>query len=290
MGTNIAKHPGVVRDVVDSGSEIGLHTFTHPDLTKVSDSRMELELSETQPAPAGAADITSNLVRPPYSATPKALDNNDYTEVRKLGDLGYLTVLTDLDSQDWQTDLSVAQTVANATPEDGAGGVILMHDADGDRSKTVELLEQLIPKLKAEGYTFTNVTGALNMAKANGTASTADQVRGTVLVTAVDLSTGFLTTLTWSLVGVGGLTVARLLLMVVFARRHKKKRRDPDFAWGPPVRAPVSVVVPAYNERNASKTRSDPCSRAIIRSRSSWWTTVPPTTPPNSRAAARRCA
>ncbi|KAA9153637.1 glycosyltransferase [Amycolatopsis acidicola] len=249
VGSNITKYPDEVKDLVDSGSEIGLHTFTHPDLTKVSDTRMELELSETQLALSGAAGVTSNLVRPPYSATPKALDNDDYSEVQKLGDLGYITVLTDLDSEDWQTDLSVDQMVANATPENGEGAVILMHDAGGDRSKTVAMLEQLIPKLKAEGYTFTTVSGALNMAKSNGAASASDQWRGKVLVGAVGVSTGFLTTLSWSLVGVGVLTVGRLGLMLVFARRHKKKRRDPGFRWGPPVRAPVSVIVPAYNEK-----------------------------------------
>ena len=45
----------------------------------------------------------------------------------------------------------------------------------------------------------------------------------------------------------GVLTVARLLLMVVVARHHR--RRGADRVWGPAVTAPVSVVVPAYNER-----------------------------------------
>jgi hypothetical protein len=35
--------------------------------------------------------------------------------------------------------------------------------------------------------------------------------------------------------------------MVATARHHRRRRRDR--AWGPPVVAPVSVVVPAYNER-----------------------------------------
>ncbi|TVT05020.1 glycosyltransferase [Amycolatopsis bartoniae] len=247
VGTQVAKYSGIMQDVVDSGSEVGVHTFTHPDLTKVSDERVQLELSESQLALAGAADITSNIVRPPYSATPKALDNQDYAEIQKLGDLGYVTVLTDLDSEDWQTDLSVDQMLANATPENGDGAVILMHDAGGDRSKTVQLLERLIPLLKSEGYTFTTATDAVNLAKANGTATTADQARGSVLVGAIHVSTGFLTALGWGLVGVGALSVGRLGLMLVFARRHKKRRRA--FAWGAPVRAPVSVIVPAYNEK-----------------------------------------
>ena len=36
--------------------------------------------------------------------------------------------------------------------------------------------------------------------------------------------------------------------MVVYARRHAKRRRRPDFSWGPPVDETVTVIVPAYNE------------------------------------------
>jgi cellulose synthase/poly-beta-1,6-N-acetylglucosamine synthase-like glycosyltransferase len=37
--------------------------------------------------------------------------------------------------------------------------------------------------------------------------------------------------------------------MVLVARWHRRRRADPRFFWGPPVTAPVSVVVPAYTER-----------------------------------------
>jgi peptidoglycan/xylan/chitin deacetylase (PgdA/CDA1 family) len=31
IGSQIAEYPGVVRQVDESGDEIGIHTFTHPD-------------------------------------------------------------------------------------------------------------------------------------------------------------------------------------------------------------------------------------------------------------------
>jgi cellulose synthase/poly-beta-1,6-N-acetylglucosamine synthase-like glycosyltransferase len=48
---------------------------------------------------------------------------------------------------------------------------------------------------------------------------------------------------------VGLLVVARLAFMVFLAQRHRRRRDDLRFSWGPPVVEPVSVVVPAYNER-----------------------------------------
>ena len=55
--------------------------------------------------------------------------------------------------------------------------------------------------------------------------------------------------LTWLLLVVGVLVVLRLVLMLVVAVRHHRQRHRPDFSWGPPVTEPVSVIVPAYNEK-----------------------------------------
>jgi cellulose synthase/poly-beta-1,6-N-acetylglucosamine synthase-like glycosyltransferase len=61
-------------------------------------------------------------------------------------------------------------------------------------------------------------------------------------------ASGVMTTVFWAAFLVAGmLTVGRLLLMVVLARRHGRKRRA--WLWGAPVTEPVSVIVPAYNER-----------------------------------------
>jgi peptidoglycan/xylan/chitin deacetylase (PgdA/CDA1 family) len=249
VGSNIVRYPEIVQQVVDSGSEVGLHTFTHADLTTVSAQQLDQELSQSQLALAGAAGVTTDLIRPPYSASSAALDDDDFTVVEALGDRGYLTVLSDVDSKDWETSLSVEQMLANATPTGAGGETILFHDAGGDRAKTVAVLEQLIPELQAQGYTFTTVGKAVGLTATTVPATTADHLRGEVVLAATAVSTGFVRLLNWLLVGVGILVAARLGLMVVVARRHRRRRADPRFSWGPPVAAPVSVIVPAYNER-----------------------------------------
>ena len=91
--------------------------------------------------------MTTDLIRPPYSASAAAVDDDDFTVIEELGDRGYLTVLSDVDSKDWETSLSVEQMLANATLARSAGGTILFHDAGGDRAKIVQVPEQLIPRL-----------------------------------------------------------------------------------------------------------------------------------------------
>jgi hypothetical protein len=47
IGSSVARNPDLVRQIRAQGSEIGLHTFTHPDLAEVSPDRVDREMTET---------------------------------------------------------------------------------------------------------------------------------------------------------------------------------------------------------------------------------------------------
>ena len=249
LGSLGAQHPELLRDIVSSGSEIGLHTFTHPDLTTVSPSRLARELSQTQLAIAGATGQVSYLVRPPYSSEVTALDNSQFDVVRELGRQGFVTAFTDVDSRDWERK-GVDAIVAASTPANGAGGAILMHDAGGDRSETVAALDTLIPTLKAQGYTFTTVSKGVGLPPADQPASASDHNLGLGLVTGVGVATWIVRGLELALLVLGLLVIGRLVLILgvalVHARRARRAARTPSTA---PVTDPVSVIIPAYNEK-----------------------------------------
>ncbi len=247
VGSLAVRHPELLRQIRASGSEIGIHTFTHVDLSQVPDWRLQRELGETQLAIAGATGETTYLVRPPFSSTVDAIDDRAYAAILASGRDGYVNVFTDVDGEDWQRP-GVDAIVRNASPKGGAGATVLMHDAGGDRSETVAALDRLIPELQAEGYRFATTTDAVGAPPSYAPAPQRDRVVGGGLVTAVDLATGAVRFLEGLLVAVGAIVVLRLLLTLVVARRHAKRRRDPAFRWGPEVREPVSVIVPAYNE------------------------------------------
>lgn len=54
VGSMISRYPSLVRDMVDGGNEVGIHTFTHVDLSYQGASRITRELAQTQLALAGA--------------------------------------------------------------------------------------------------------------------------------------------------------------------------------------------------------------------------------------------
>ncbi|WP_043682536.1 bifunctional polysaccharide deacetylase/glycosyltransferase family 2 protein [Streptomyces xylophagus] len=333
VGSMVSRYPSIVKQMVEEGNEVGIHTFTHVDLSYQSDARITREMQQTQLALAGAAGITTTLFRAPYSSETDAIDNYSYPVYKKLGADGYTSVFVDTDSDDWKQP-GVAKIIKWATPSGTSGSSVLFHDAGGVRSQTMKALPTYIEKMKAKGYTFTTVSGAIakntSAERASGTGAgagagaAAGTSTGTVEAgaqpsaapsaapggtnagtgngqTPVDSAVGgagtagggtggaggngsgnrqtailqgahreatgmtlyegkaliyAVTVAEWVVPGLAaGLTVvgvavmSRFGMMLILARRHYRQRNKRRFSWGPTVTRPVTVIVPAYNEK-----------------------------------------
>ncbi|MFF3991292.1 bifunctional polysaccharide deacetylase/glycosyltransferase family 2 protein [Streptomyces sp. NPDC001797] len=248
VGTQVVAHPELVRRIVAEGHQIGIHTFTHPDLSRLAPWQRSLELRETQLAVAGAAGVTTALLRPPYSSENEALDDADWSVLKQADTAGYVTVLSTLDAEDWQRP-GTARVLANATPHGKTGQIVLMHDAGGDRAQTVAALNTLIPRLKAQGFRFTTVGTAVGMTDPVRTAGLDDHLQGIALIKMLQLGDGTIRLLDVLMYAAGTISVLRAAVVLVAARRHRRLRTGRRARpWGPPVTEPVSVIVPAYNE------------------------------------------
>ncbi|WP_020135948.1 bifunctional polysaccharide deacetylase/glycosyltransferase family 2 protein [Streptomyces sp. 351MFTsu5.1] len=275
VGSMVSRYPEIVKDMVDQGNEVGIHTFTHVDLSYQSDARVRREMTQTQLALAGAAGITTTLFRAPYSSETDAIDNYSWPVYKTLGEEGYTSVFVDTDSDDWKKP-GVSKIVQWATPSGTSGAAVLMHDAGGDREQTIEALPRYIEKMRAKGYTFTTVSGVVEAQNADARIPAADRTggqnaadqnaadrlqaahreatgttlyEGKALVAAVAVAEYAVPTLSVGLVIVGVAVLGRFGMMLVLARRHYGQRNRRRFCWGPVVTRPVSVIVPAYNEK-----------------------------------------
>ncbi|WP_030867808.1 bifunctional polysaccharide deacetylase/glycosyltransferase family 2 protein [Streptomyces sp. NRRL S-37] len=246
-GRQAVRHPGILRDLIRSGHEIGVHTFSHRDLATLSAAETDRELALTQLALAGAGGVNSSLLRMPYSSTTTALDGPAWSVARRLGEKGYVLAFVDQDTRDWRRP--GARAIADAaTPHvPGRGAVVLLHDSGGDRSQTVRALDILIPRLQAQGYRFTTVAGLVGTDGLTSPVDTGTRWKGRAFVAAVAVSDTAVSAVGVLLLVVGALVLARCALMLVLAHHHVHRRPPPGA--GRPVTRPVSVVVPAYNER-----------------------------------------
>jgi cellulose synthase/poly-beta-1,6-N-acetylglucosamine synthase-like glycosyltransferase/peptidoglycan/xylan/chitin deacetylase (PgdA/CDA1 family) len=246
VGEHVVENPGVVSDLDRDGFELGNHTFSHADLASAGRLR-NLQVSLTESATSGAAGVRPRFVRPPYSATPDAVDADQEHSFADIASHGYVIALANFDSEDWRRP-GVNEIVRNATPPGNRGGVVLMHDGGGNRSETVAALQRLVPELRARGFRFVGLDTLLgaSASQADPPASSSQHIRGEMLIgslTAARLLTDLLTAL---LIPIAVLAVMRAIAVVGLARMHtvrlSRQPRPKDF------REPVSIVVPAYNE------------------------------------------
>ncbi|HKB20930.1 MAG TPA: bifunctional polysaccharide deacetylase/glycosyltransferase family 2 protein [Gaiellaceae bacterium] len=247
VGSEVVRHPDVVRQLHRAGFEIGNHTFTHADVSTLPGWERRLQVSLTDNALAGTVGIRPRLFRPPYSSVPGGVNVDQARTYEHLARDGYDVVLTDYDGEDWRRP-GVDSIVAAATPQSGRGGIVLLHDGGGDRSETVRAVERLVPALRARGFRFVTVSqlAGLPRDQAEVPVEGWGRARGRILIATLAVARWTTTILAWLLVAVALLFVARVFLLLLFARRHARAVRSRAYEEG--FAPPVSVIVPAFNE------------------------------------------
>ena len=247
VGSQVARHPEVVADLHRRGFELGNHTFTHADLSRIPDWRRDLELALTESALAGAAGIRARLVRPPYASTPASVDARAARALQDVAGNGYVVALSDFDGHDWRRP-GTDEVVRSASPPGARGGMVLLHDAGGDRSQTLEALPRLVRRLRARGFRFVTVSelSGLRRADVEPPASSWQRLRGRLLIGTLAVARAVTDALTFLLGPIAVLMLLRALLVAALARRHARRTRarPPDPGFLPP----ASIVVPAFNE------------------------------------------
>ena len=115
--------------------------------------RARVELNATQRVIEAITGHRTVLFRPPYDIDSRPETHSELTPVLRACEEGYVTVAASVDPTDWfrhDPDQIVARCVQGARD----GGVILLHDAGGDRSATVRALPRLIRALRDQGCRF----------------------------------------------------------------------------------------------------------------------------------------
>jgi peptidoglycan/xylan/chitin deacetylase (PgdA/CDA1 family) len=155
IGQNVAANPDLVRRILADGHEIGNHSWTHPQLSKLSDDRVTMEITKTQDAIKDASGFTPSLLRPPYGAiTPR---QREWVEDR----FGLNVILWSVDPFDWKrpgASVITQRILSQVRP----GAIILSHDI---HKQTVDAMPATLDGLIAKGYKFATVSQLIAMNK-----------------------------------------------------------------------------------------------------------------------------
>ena len=153
IGENVAQHPEILQRAVREGHEIGNHSWSHPNLAKMSDDAVRSQIKRTEEAITGAIGSRPVLLRPPYgSITPrqKHLIHDD---------LGYEIILWDVDPLDWKEpgpNIVSSRILKETRP----GSIVLSHDI---HAQTIQAMPATLTELEAKGFKFVTVSELLKL-------------------------------------------------------------------------------------------------------------------------------
>ncbi len=132
------------------GMELGNHSFSHPDLTSLTENGLQEEIDKTDHILEKADGKTRHLFRAPYGRI-----NDQVKTVVETPILDWT-----IDTLDW-TGVSADEIYDTVWNNRFSGAIVLMHDG---YLETVDALKRLLPDLKADGYQVLSVSA---MAKAH---------------------------------------------------------------------------------------------------------------------------
>jgi cellulose synthase/poly-beta-1,6-N-acetylglucosamine synthase-like glycosyltransferase/peptidoglycan/xylan/chitin deacetylase (PgdA/CDA1 family)/spore germination protein YaaH len=258
IGAEAAQYVGVMKQIVREGHEIGNHTWSHPDISEISNRQLDLELKLTERLFASKLGIQPLYFRPPYDIDEEPDTDDQAAPVERIQQDGYTIVGNKLDTDDWnehprKTPAEITETILNQlqtmkVKPQFRGSIILLHDGGGDRSATVAALPILIDALRANGYTIVPVSSLMGKT----TAEVMPKLTFRQYLRALPDSIAFSSL---AIIGrfivlvffVGDILMsARLLLIGVLAVIDRLLR--PHAVASPGFNPRVAVLIPAFNE------------------------------------------
>jgi peptidoglycan/xylan/chitin deacetylase (PgdA/CDA1 family) len=153
VGQNAAEFPDILKRAVREGHEIANHSWSHPNLAKMSDEAVRRELQKTDDAIVAATGKRPTLLRPPYGSITARQKKWIHDE------FGYRIIIWDVDPLDWKRPGPTVVT-ARILKETTAGSIVLSHDI---HPPTIEAMPATFDQLIKKGFKSVTVTELLAM-------------------------------------------------------------------------------------------------------------------------------
>ncbi len=254
IGQNMQAKPGLVQREVNEGHMVGNHTWTHPNIAATPLTQTDLEINTTQRLFSVLTGKSMRFFRPPYFGDAEPSTPGEVEPLKIAQALGYLIVGLRIDPDDWKKpppDEIIQKTMARLADTGPTGGqIVLLHDAGGDRSRTVEALPGLIDAIRAGGYKLVTVDQLAGMSRADALPPTS---RSSWELFLDRLGFGFFRYVNDGMQALFTVAIVlgalRLAFMATLALWHRFREPGREPAMLDPETGPfISVLIPCFNE------------------------------------------
>lgn len=152
-----SQHPDLARLIHKRGHEIGNHTWSHPDLTQVSDNRVRNEIDQAE-----------QILTPLNGRSPRPLWRAPYGArngrvLRIANELGYRSIYWTIDSLDSlpprKSPDFLVNRIMGRSDRDLAGAIILMHVGE---PTTAQAVPEILERLQRRGFSLVTISDLLD--------------------------------------------------------------------------------------------------------------------------------
>ena len=259
VGIQAENNLPLVKTIYNDGFEIGNHTFTHPNIAEVSPERALNEIETTRLLIEAITGRSTVLFRAPYNADAEPSTEAELRPIAISKKKNYYTVGESIDPNDWEEGVTADSIYARVVQQYEANpdkGIILLHDAGGNRQATVAALPRIIHYFKNRGVQFISVAQLLHTTKdvvMPPASSNLIRLNGSI-ATVGYWFLQFINAAFWTAILLGLFRIA-LMAVMAFIQQIKSRKTKPEDDFVLENAPPVSIIVPAYNEEiNAVKT------------------------------------
>ena len=155
VGNYLEQNPELVQRMTDEGHTVGNHTWSHPDMSQITDEAAFAE--ELQKTADKYREITGQDMAP-YYRPPQGIYSEDNLKLAQK--LGYKTVFWSLAYADWDNNAQPTpqQAFDKLLPRTHNGAVVLLHATSATNAA---ILDELLTKWEEMGYRFAPIQDLL---------------------------------------------------------------------------------------------------------------------------------
>jgi peptidoglycan/xylan/chitin deacetylase (PgdA/CDA1 family) len=163
IGREVVRFPDMVKAERDAGFEVANHGMHHRFLKGLDEAAVTEDVRGGEEAIEAAGGGHPTLYRLPGGVS-------DATAMAVLGRLGYTVVGWSIDCRDWRPGMTADRIEKIILDEAGPGKIIILHDGPARRDATLQAVERVLPKLRAQGYRLVTVSELLREQRSAGRA------------------------------------------------------------------------------------------------------------------------
>jgi peptidoglycan/xylan/chitin deacetylase (PgdA/CDA1 family) len=143
LGNKVEKFPEVYQDLLESGHQIGNHSYSHYLGLKTKNKKYFEDIK------IASKVINSSLFRPPYGK----MKLSQYLFLKSR----YKIVLWDLIPGDYKEGMTASKLVSNIIDNVSSGSIIVLHDSDKCAKVMLSALPVILKELDKKGYSFQSI-------------------------------------------------------------------------------------------------------------------------------------